>query len=201
MTLRHATACALIEADYAGGRTYGPWHRGAVLELDGFSASQWLCGDFNVCACTGTNDRWDWLRNLLFIPAWSTIGVKPGAGDSGALYHYGFITTARLIYAWADGRGFTHLTGHSLGAAAGGIVGGSLGIPTLTYSAPRVLWPWQEQPEGAKHVVNRTMPGDPINRVVPGYDYYGACVEIEPTTGVWGFRHGIRHSATAKGVR
>lgn len=182
-----ATACALVAADYAGGSTYASWRRISDLDLDGCTATLWTNEEQVGAVVTGSNDGWDWSRNLMFLPGYS------GKGDSGRLYHRGILDYARRVYGWLLGKEIDWLAGHSLGGGIGEIVGSSLAIPTVTMAAPKVLLPFQSQPPGSGYVTNHMLPGDPVPWLVPCYAHIGARSYLEPSSGTWGMRHGIEH--------
>lgn len=189
--INHVDACGLIEADYVMGIAWSGWTSVDEIDLDGCQASLWERASGIVCVVRGSGDGWDWSRNLFFLPGWS------GKGDSGRLYHRGVLDYARRVYAWVKGKPIDWMTGHSLGGGIGQIVGSSLGIPTYTIAAPKVLLPFQSQPPGAEHVTNAVLPGDPVPWLVPGNRHIGTQAYLAPRSGIWGMRHGIDHYINA----
>ena len=190
--IRHPLACALITTDYAGGDECTGWQLIDGLNLDGCQATLWAKEGKIGGVLTGSNDGWDWSRNLVFLPGYSM------QGDSGRFYHRGILDYSRHIYAWLKGKPIDWLTGHSLGGGICQIVGSSLLIPSYTIAAPKVLVPFQSQPDGATFVRNAVLPGDPVPWLVPGYQHIGAVCKLVPTSGWFGGRHGVAHYGAAK---
>lgn len=188
----HALACSLIATDYAGGDECTGWQWIDGLNLDGCQATLWASRGQTGCVVTGSNDGWDWSRNLVFLPGYS------GKGGSGRLYHRGILAYSRTIYAWLKGKPIDWMTGHSLGGGVAQIVGSSLLIPSYTIAAPKVLVPFQSQPDGATFVRNAILPGDPVPWLVPGYQHIGATCKLVPASGWFGGRHGVAHYGAAE---
>jgi hypothetical protein len=114
-------------------------------------------------------------------------------GASGRFYHRGILAYSRQIYSWLKGKPIDWMTGHSLGGGICQIVGSSLLIPSYTIAAPKVLVPFQSQPDGAVWVRNAILPGDPVPWLVPGYQHIGATCKLVPASGWFGGRHGVAH--------
>jgi hypothetical protein len=86
-----------------------------------------------VLAIRGTNELTDWLRyNFQCLP-------EVDQGDQFQ-WHRGFLHYAQIAYAFAKGKGVQLVVGHSLGAAAAGIVATSLGVPAIAFATPRALF-------------------------------------------------------------
>lgn len=187
----HATVCRLIEADYACAITCDGWRGIDALDLDGCQATIWDREGRLTCVVRGSNDGWDWSRNLMFLPGWT------GKGDSGRLYHRGILEYSRQIYAWLQGKPIDWMIGHSLGGGVCQIVGSSLGIISYTLAAPKVLLPFQSQPPGAELVTNAVLPGDPVPWLVPSYQHVGTVRSLVPGSGFFGGRHGVDHYSEA----
>jgi len=88
----------------------------------------------------GTNEFSDWFDfNLNFGGAQATDGhgFEVVAGDSGALWHAGFLEHAQMVYTFAKALKPKFIVGHSLGAASAQIVGLSLRIPTVAFASPQ----------------------------------------------------------------
>lgn len=180
-------ACRLVEADYLDHDVVDDHIRIDTLDIDGCQASIWTDGTHCSLVTRGSNDGWDWARNFQFVPGWSMMGA------SGAAYHRGVLQSARMIFAWLKNakRPITFSTGHSLGGGVGQIVGPSIGVPTITFAAPKVLA--RGSPPRADLVTNYVLPGDPVPWLVPGYRHVGKVVSLKPTSGWWGARHANRH--------
>lgn len=181
--LSPSQACALIAADYDGDPP------GLVdrMAIDGCCASlvELVPGQRGLIV-TGSNDGWDWARNFALLPG------PTGAGDSGRLYHHGMIGDARIVWAFARKLNLAWCIGHSRGGGIAQIVGSSLGLPTMTFAAPKVLVS-RSQPPGAGRVVNWARDDDPVTWLVPGYRRVGRTVRlVRPWwSRLWPAGHGI----------
>lgn len=97
-----------------------------ALDLDGAQAA--LLTDATL-VIPGTNERSDW----------GDFNLDVTDGDSGRVWHAGFMRHARIVYPFAKAGGAARVIGHSLGAASAQIVAASLGIPALCFASPRTL--------------------------------------------------------------
>jgi len=86
-----------------------------------------------------------YLKNgILVIPGtneasdWAEFNFNVWSGDSGALWHAGFLRHAQIVFSFAKPLKPKFIIGHSLGGASAQIVGSSLKTPTITFGAPRV---------------------------------------------------------------
>jgi hypothetical protein len=115
-------AARLILADYAG-----ELQSERCLDLAGCQSR--IVND--VLVVRGTDQWADWARyNFLSVP-WP--------GDR-YWWHKGFLNHAQRTFAFAKGKGIKLVIGHSLGAAAAGIVSVSLGVPGIGFATPRQLF-------------------------------------------------------------
>lgn len=118
-----AEAADLVQRAYDG--TLGNRLK-TPIDLDG--AQAYLLKD-DTLVIPGTNELSDWGNfNIAFMP-----------GDSGRIWHEGFMRHARIIYPFAKGGGAKRIIGHSLGAASAQIIACSLGIPAFCFASPRPL--------------------------------------------------------------
>lgn len=116
-------ACDLIQKAYDG--TLG--NRVEVaLDLDG--AQAYLLKD-KTLVIPGTNEKSDW----------GNFNLDVTNGDSGRVWHAGFMRHARIVFPFAKAGGAKRVLGHSLGAASAQIVACSLGIPAVCFASPRPL--------------------------------------------------------------
>ncbi len=110
-----------------------------TIDLRGVQAAVLKRG---VLFIAGTNEFSDWFEfNFDFIhdgPA-DQHGFSMAPGDSGAVWHAGFLEHAQIVYAFAKPQKISAIIGHSLGAASAQIVGASLGIPSIAFGSPRPL--------------------------------------------------------------
>ena len=92
-----------------------------------------------VLVIPGTNEFSDWFDFNLNIndKAVSGHGFEVVAGDSGALWHAGFLEHAQMVYMFAKGVRPKFIVGHSLGAASAQIVGMSIRTPTIAFASPQ----------------------------------------------------------------
>lgn len=88
----------------------------------------------------GTNELSDWFDFNLNIGGTTQLeshGFEVVPGDSGAMWHAGFLEHAQMVYMFAKGVQPKFIVGHSLGAASAQIVGMSLGVPTIAFASPQ----------------------------------------------------------------
>jgi hypothetical protein len=88
----------------------------------------------------GTNELSDWFDFNLNIGGATqpdSHGFEVVPGDSGAMWHAGFLEHAQMVYMFAKGVKPRFIVGHSLGAASAQIVGMSLGLPTVAFASPQ----------------------------------------------------------------
>ena len=97
-----------------------------ALNLDG--AQAYLLKD-KTLVIPGTNE----------VSDWGSFNLDVSNGDSGRIWHAGFMKHARIVYPFAKAGGAKRIIGHSLGAASAQIVGCSLGVPALCFASPRPL--------------------------------------------------------------
>jgi hypothetical protein len=130
-----AQLCQLCADDYAGRLTALV----PSLAIDGASATFTSYGADVVLVVRGTDELSDWrMYNL-------TLDRAQAPGDSGLIYHAGFLRYSQLIYGYARawmlaGKPLAMMIGHSLGAAAIQIAGPALGVRAIGFGAPRVLY-------------------------------------------------------------
>ncbi|MGX9856428.1 hypothetical protein ACR03S_13445 [Limimaricola variabilis] len=108
-----------------------------TIDLKGVQAAMLKRG---ILYIAGTNEFSDWFEfNFDFIHdrAPDAHGFRMAAGDSGAIWHAGFLEHARIVYAFAKPQKPAFIIGHSLGGASAQIVGASLGVPSLSFGSPR----------------------------------------------------------------
>ena len=92
-----------------------------------------------ILVIPGTNELSDWLDfnlNLAHNAPPDTHGFTVVPGDSGAMWHAGFLEHAQIVYAFAKPLQPKMIIGHSLGAASAQIVGSSLKVPTIAFASP-----------------------------------------------------------------
>ncbi|MEM1373895.1 MAG: hypothetical protein AAGF78_05890 [Pseudomonadota bacterium] len=95
----------------------------------------------------------------------ASCGFPVVPGDSGTLYHGGFLEYAQYVFCYAKAAKPKFIIGHSLGGAAAQIVGASLGVPALTFGSPAVT-STSERLDGEGWVQNVFRPDDPIYNVL-----------------------------------
>lgn len=159
------------------------------LDIEGVQAEIVKVEDERLLIIHGTNEPDDWFRfNFMALPA-------QAKGDSGLVWHGGFLRYAQIVYGFAKNRGCTAVTGHSLGAAAAQIVGPSLKLPTLAVASPRPLLS-KEQPPNHDMVQNFVRTDDTITGLPPsffGYRHVGQVFELRPKEPHAGEDHRIEH--------
>lgn len=140
----------------------------------------------------GTNEPSDWWEFSLKPFSNIQADVPEIPGDSGALYHAGFLKYARVVFAFAKPLRPKFIAGHSLGAAAAQIVGASLGIPAIGFAAPRVTRTRRRLP-GEAAVVSFCRTDDTVTQVPPsfmGFRHMGNVYWMSPP----GVHHGMDHA-------
>ncbi|MGB3245958.1 MAG: hypothetical protein WBB25_15610 [Sulfitobacter sp.] len=88
----------------------------------------------------GTNEFSDWFDFNLNFGSNDTVdshGFEVIQGDSGTLWHAGFLQHAQMVYMFAKALKPKFIVGHSLGAASAQIVGMSLRVPTVAFASPQ----------------------------------------------------------------
>jgi hypothetical protein len=93
-----------------------------------------------VLVIPGTNELSDWFDFNLALGGIHPVdghGFDVVAGDSGALWHAGFLEHAQRVYMFAKAVRPRFIVGHSLGAASAQIVGMSLAVPTIAFASPQ----------------------------------------------------------------
>lgn len=127
-------ATELIEASYAGANK-ADIH--TEIDIQGVQAQFLKSG---VLVIPGTNEFSDWFDfnlNVTNPNAPESHGFEVVPGDSGALWHAGFLEHAQIVYTFAKGLRPKFIVGHSLGAASAQIVGTSLKVPTIAFASPQ----------------------------------------------------------------
>lgn len=116
----------------------------------------------------GTNEIMDWFDfNLQIGPVpIDGHGFELVPGDSGTLYHGGFLEHAQLIYPFAKAHQPKFILGHSLGAASAQIIGMSLRVPTIAFASPKTTKARGQLP-GEGWVVNLCRIDDTVCHMPP----------------------------------
>ena len=191
--LKVLDACEMIEAAYLGTNAAEVEHE---IDIRGVQAMYLKSG---VLVIPGTNEVADWFDFNLNVHGMPTDGhgfeVVPG--DSGSMWHAGFLEHAQIVYTFAKGLKPKFIVGHSLCAASAQIVGTSLRVPTIAFASPQTL---RGQPTNRlAHegwVVNFCRVDDTVCHVPPqflGFRTLGSRYWLNPTeVNVGGDRH-IRH--------
>ncbi|MCT4609707.1 MAG: hypothetical protein N4A70_10930 [Pelagimonas sp.] len=133
-TLDILDACDIVEASYAGFKASEIEEK---IDIRGVQAYHLKSG---ILAIPGTNELSDWFDyNLKVYGDNEGYGYDVIAGDSGSMWHAGFLEHAQTVYTFAKGLRPKFIVGHSLGAASAQIVGTSLKIPTIAFASPGTL--------------------------------------------------------------
>ncbi|MCR8548108.1 hypothetical protein M4578_09725 [Salipiger sp. P9] len=118
----------------------------------------------------GTNELSDWFDfNLQFggTPM-DGHGFEVVPGDSGTLWHGGFLEHAQIVYTFAKGLRPKFIVGHSLGAASAQIVGASLSTPTIAFASPKTCKSRSQMP-GEGWVMNICRIDDTVCHAPPAF--------------------------------
>lgn len=127
-------AARMVEETYAGTNTA---ETDTSIDVSGVQATYLKNG---VLVIPGTNELSDWFDFNLNMATVSPIdghGFEVVPGDSGTLWHGGFLQHAQMVYMFAKAVKPKFIVGHSLGAASAQIVGLSLSIPTIAFASPQ----------------------------------------------------------------
>ncbi|MHA6264843.1 alpha/beta hydrolase family protein [Arenibacterium sp. CAU 1754] len=127
-------AARMVEENYAGTNADDIE---TTIDVSGVQATYLKNG---VLVIPGTNELSDWFDfNLNFAPVspLDAHGFEVVPGDSGTLWHGGFLKHAQMVYMFAKAVQPRFIVGHSLGAASAQIVGMSLAIPTIGFASPQ----------------------------------------------------------------
>lgn len=199
-------AAQLIEADYYK-KDFIPDLRASIDQLTVSAVHDeevlWLI-------VRGSDDWRDWALNMKALPKKSNIEVyskyHPGLlqGSSGAIYHAGFLSDARLVYMFVLGLQSKApappqiaLTGHSRGAAIAAIVGASMALPTIGFGCPRHIIRRSSTKLPGEHMVLLINRSDDMVGFLPpadlGFDHLGTVFFIRPRRRHWGEDHRIPH--------
>lgn len=178
----------LIQADYIGTLI----GEEARIEIQGVSSVILPYEDQRILLIRGTDELLDWLR-------YNFNGQPEAMQGDTFMWHRGFLHHAQVAYAFAKDKGVTLVTGHSLGAAAAGIVGYSLKVPAITFATPRAAY------YNTGHIlVGTTEPritnycrtDDLVTKVPPSFFWYyhlGNVVWLTPKQYHAGEEHRISH--------
>lgn len=128
-------AAGIMQATYNGANAAEVEVR---LDVRGVQAVYLKSG---VLVIPGTNELADWYDFNFNVADGSALsfGFEVVAGDSGVMWHAGFLEHAQMVFAFAKALKPKLIIGHSLGAASAQIVGMSLKTPTIAFASPRVL--------------------------------------------------------------
>jgi len=177
----------LIYADDQGGLA----GEEARIEIQGVSSCIFPMEDQRILIIRGTDEFSDWIRY--------NFNGEPECMQGDVLkWHKGFLHHAQVAYAFAKDKGVTLVTGHSLGAAAAGIVGYSLKVPAITFATPRALY-GRTSPSvltTASPITNYCRIDDLVTKIPPSFfQYYhlGTVNWLTPTRSHIGEEHRITH--------
>lgn len=99
------------------------------------------------------------------------LDARKAKGDSGRLYHRGFLKHSQLVYTFAKGAAAggkpSFVVGHSLGAASAQIVGSSFGVPTICFASPKTI-SGSKRVRGEGWIANYLRMDDPVCHMPPG---------------------------------
>ncbi|SLN45302.1 hypothetical protein PSA7680_02314 [Pseudoruegeria aquimaris] len=114
----------------------------------------------------GTNEFSDWFEFNFDVFGTEGHGFEVAQGDSGAVWHAGFLEHAQTVFSFAKPLKPKFIIGHSLGAASAQIVGSSLRIPTIAFASPRTNR-GEKRFSGAGWVLNICRVDDTVCQVPP----------------------------------
>ncbi|MCT8161206.1 hypothetical protein [Pseudoruegeria sp. SHC-113] len=124
----------------------------------------------------GTNEFSDWFEFNFDVFGTEGHGFEVAHGDSGAVWHAGFLEHAQTVFSFAKPLKPKFIIGHSLGAASAQIVGSSLRVPTVAFASPRTNR-GEKRFSGAGWVLNICRVDDTVCHVPPpfmGFQHVGS---------------------------
>lgn len=150
-----------------------------------------------VLVIPGTNEFADWFDFNLNVTGdgAETHGFEVVPGDSGTLWHAGFLEHAQIVYTFAKGLRPKFIVGHSLGAASAQIVGCSLQVPTVAFASPQTCRSRNRLP-GEGWVINLCRADDTVCHVPPrflGFRTIGSRYWLSPDEVNVGGDHKVEH--------
>lgn len=177
----------LIDAARMMHETYAGTNGNEVVNQIDVAGVQAVLLKNGVLVIPGTNEFSDWFDfnlNMGAAGGGQSHGFEVVAGDSGALWHGGFLEHAQMVYMFAKGARPKFIVGHSLGAASAQIVGMSLRVPTIAFASPQTC----RSPERMDHegwVINICRIDDTVCHVPPkllGFRTIGSRYWLKPDT-------------------
>ena len=176
--MKFPDAARVMQKTYHGSNSADIRHR---FDVGGVQAVYLKGG---ILVIPGTNELADWFNFNFNIG--HNQGRRPGtdviAGDSGALWHAGFLQHARMVYVFAKPLRPKLVIGHSLGAASAQIVGMSLKVPTIAFASPRTHRGSDKLP-GEGWVINICRSDDSVCHLPPpflGFRHVGSRYWLSP---------------------
>ncbi|MBM9594256.1 alpha/beta hydrolase family protein [Roseitranquillus sediminis] len=181
-------AARMVRLAYDAARDLDPIDR---IDIRGAQAYL-IKGD--ILVIPGTNERIDWGFNLHLAEQGKEIqGFKIVAGDSGRVWHAGFLRHAEFLYGFAKRARPKFIVGHSLGGASAQILGWSLRTPTVTFGSPRPLR-GKAPLEGEGWILNLCRADDEVCHLPPrpmGFRHVGSVRWLLPEAFDAEFDHGM----------
>lgn len=188
-----AEAAALIDAAYSGRLDH-------ILANHEPGAQAFITPDRDL-VIPGSNEIMDWsgfnirvhnllngrIPNLQLVPQTQT-----------RAWHFGFLKHADSIYRFARHHRPRFIVGHSLGGAAAQIIGHRMGIPTVTFGAPRTHKGRRKKIVGEGWVLNLCRADDPVTGlpVTSGFRHIGTVRTFKTGRAVWPGNHPIAKYAS-----
>lgn len=179
-SLKLLDAAQLIEDAYANALS--DVH--TAIDVRGVQAYYLTSG---VLVIPGTNEFSDWFDfnlDLFHTPGSQGHGFDVVPGDSGSLWHAGFLEHAQIVYSFAKGLRPKFIIGHSLGAASAQIVGTSLRTPSIAFASPQTCRSTPRLP-GEGWVINICRVDDEVCHQPPrflGFRTVGSRYWLSPDT-------------------
>jgi hypothetical protein len=181
------------EAAYLSQAYYAPGSLSAIVDVEITLPATMIYAAIvthvgkRVLIIRGTSRRGQWRRyNLALNPI-------TAEGDTRR-WHGGFLSVAEVVYAWVrDKAPLDLITGHSLAAGVGQIIGPSLGVPTIGFAAPNALY--RDDPPARSDLVLNVCANDDLICALPfsllGYRKAGLLLAFDPAGRHRGLDHGM----------
>lgn len=175
----------LLDAARMVAETYARSNKADVATAIDVAGVQAVYLKNGVLVIPGTNEFSDWFDFNLNIGGADVPnghGFEVVAGDSGTLWHAGFLQHAQMVYMFAKGVQPKFIVGHSLGAASAQIVGMSMRVPTIAFASPQTCRSRERLPNEG-WVINVCRIDDTVCHVPPkflGFRTIGSRYWLQP---------------------
>ena len=120
------------------------------------------------------------------------LNTKTAKGDSGTIWHQGFLKHAQEIDRWLDGRRPKLIIGHSLGAASTQILSMSYKRTGIAFASPRPH-KGKNPVKNGSYCLSICRTDDPVCDLPNGFSHMGRSIYLTHKSGNGFLRHNTRH--------